>query len=174
ESAVTFRWEASENTDAYRISLKNLDDGTSQDIDSETNESTISILRGTPYEWSVTSIAEGSSETAQSSVWKFYNAGVATESHPPFPASEPFPTRGSAIEAGTVALSWEGSDVDDDIASYEIYLDESNPPETLLGSSATETIDFEAVSGKVYYWRIKTIDAVGNTSNSDIFEFKVN
>lgn len=173
ESSVTFTWNASEYTDTYSVNLDNLNAGTSGTTEVDTNEATLTILRGTPYEWSVTSKAEGTSETAESSSWKFYNAGAATLSHPPFPADATDPKSGSSVAEGTVTLEWEASDVDGDIVSYDVYLDENNPPQTLIGNTSTETIDYEAVSGNVYYWSVITIDNAGNTSDSAVFQFKV-
>ncbi|MBD0777129.1 hypothetical protein HPE56_04915 [Maribacter sp. ANRC-HE7] len=174
ESSVTFLWNASENTDSYTVNLRNLDTNTSQNLSASTNELVITLMRGTPYSWSVTSKADDTDETAESNLWKFYNAGPAVENYAPFPADVIYPTMGSSIDAGSITLSWEGSDVDNDIDSYDIYIDENNPPSTLLGNTTSSGIDFEAISGKVYYWKVTTKDASGNSSNSEIFQFKVN
>lgn len=174
ESAVTFQWNTSENTDSYTVNLTNLNSGTSESFDVGDTERTITILRGVPYEWSVSSKADGTSETAESPSWKFYNAGAATQSHPPFPADVVTPIMGSQIEAGAVTLSWEVSDIDNDIVSYEVFLDGNNPPETLIGSPTTANLDWDAQSGTIYYWKVVTFDSVGNTSESDVFQFKVN
>ncbi|PIF01149.1 MAG: hypothetical protein CR994_03165 [Maribacter sp.] len=174
ESNVTFLWNASENTDSYTVNLRNLDTNTSLSLNAGTNELETTLLRGTPYSWSVTSKANGTNETAESNLWKFYNAGPAIENYAPFPAEVVQPTMGSSIDAGGITLSWKGSDVDNDIDSYDLYIDENNPPSTLLENTTANSLDFEAVSGKVYYWKVVTNDSAGNTSNSEIFQFKVN
>lgn len=174
ESSVTFLWNAAENTDSYTVNLTNLDTNTSQTLSASTNELEITLLRGTPYSWTVTSKADDTNETADSDLWKFYNAGPAIENYAPFPAEAIYPTVGSSIDAGSITLSWEGNDVDNDIVSYDLYIDESNPPSTLMGNTTTESMAFEAASGMVYYWKVVTYDTAGNTSSSEIFQFKVN
>lgn len=173
ESSVTFLWNNSDNTDSYTVNLTNLDTNASQTLSASTNELEITLQRGTPYSWKVTSKSDDTDETAESDLWKFYNAGPAIENYAPFPAEAIYPTVGSSIASGSVTLSWEGSDVDNDIDAYDLYIGESNPPTTLLGNTSTESIDFEAVSGKIYYWKVITYDTAGNTSNSEIFQFKV-
>jgi hypothetical protein len=174
ESKVAFTWKASENTDAYTVNLKNLDSSTSQSLNASTNELEITLTRGTPYSWSVTSKANGISETAESPIWKFYNAGRAIENYAPFPAEAVSPKMGSSIDAGTIIISWQGNDVDNDIVSYDIYIDENNPPTTLANSPTSDSINYEVLSSKVYYWKVITKDASGNTSSSEVFQFKVN
>ncbi|WP_246200077.1 hypothetical protein [Maribacter luteus] len=174
ESSVTFLWNPSDHTDSYIVNLRNLDTNTSQTLNASTNELEITLLRGTPYSWTVTSKANDTDDTAESDLWKFYNAGPAVENYAPFPADVEFPTMGASINAGNTTLSWTGSDVDNDIISYDIYIDESNPPTTLLGNTSSNGIAFDAVSGKVYYWKVVTNDTAGNTSTSEIFQFKVN
>ncbi len=173
QSEITFRWNASENTDSYTVALKNLSTGNSQNINSTVPEVAITIDRGTPYSWSVTSKAEGTNIIAESAVWKFYNAGLALENHPPFPAEALFPNIGSSVPAGPIDLSWEANDLDQDISSYDLLLDQNNPPTTLLETTASNSFTFTGVSGTVYYWRVITTDQVGNASTSEVFQFKV-
>lgn len=173
-SEVVFKWTGASVNDSYALSLKNLESGAIKNYNTVADEIAISILRGVPYSWSVTSKVSGNSKTAESSVWKFYNAGLPNESHPPFPAEALSPKMGSAVDSGTITLQWEGSDVDGDIASYKVLLDEANPPTTEVGNPSSNSIDVTVGSEKIYYWKVMTYDAVGNTSDSEIFQFKVN
>ncbi len=174
ESEVTFKWNAAENADSYTVHLKNLNSGNEQSISSQNTELPITIERGVAYSWSVTSKANGTDETAESTTWKFYNAGLAVENHPPFPAEALSPKMGSAVSSGPIDLSWTASDVDDDISSFDIYLDESPTPTTLIDTSTEPTLTFMADSGKIYYWQVVVSDAVGNKTSSEVFQFKVN
>ncbi|UJH66241.1 fibronectin type III domain-containing protein [Allomuricauda sp. SCSIO 65647] len=174
ESEVTFRWNSSENTDSYTIKLRDLDTDTSQELQAQSNELQIRLNRGTPYSWSVVSKANGTTETAESASWKFYNAGPGIENYSPFPADNPTPKIGASVTAGTITLTWEGNDLDGDIISYEVYLQTSNPPETSIGDTTESTIDIEVNSNTVYYWRVITTDAMGNSSRSAVFQFRVN
>ena len=172
-SEVIFKWTVSANTDSYTLKIKNLDTNMTRNINSNSNEFAVPILRGAPYSWSVISKSNSSSQTAESEVWKFYNAGLPKESHPPFPAEVISPKSGSSIGSGTITLEWQGIDIDNDIASYEILLDTANPPITVVGETSNNTLNVTVSSGFIYYWKVITTDVVGNASNSEVFQFKV-
>ena len=173
-SEVVFRWTVSANTDSYTLMIKNLDTDMTRSLNSNSNELAAPIQRGAPFSWSVISKSNSSSQTAESVVWKFYNAGLPKESHPPFPAEVIKPTSGSSIGSGTITLEWESIDIDNDISSYEILLDTANPPILFAGNAATNSIDVDVASGNIYYWKVITTDAVGNASDSEVFQFRVN
>ncbi len=173
ESSVLFKWSASKNTDSYVINLLNLTTNISKSYDANTNELAVTILRGNSYSWSITSKNNGTEETAESSVWNFYNAGLPVENHVPFPASIINPSMGSSINAGTITLEWKGNDIDNDIASYEILLDTNSPPTTIIGNSTDEFINTPVTTGEIYYWKVISYDAVENSSSSEVFQFKV-
>ena len=173
-SRVVFRWTASANTDSYTLNIKNLETSMSSSLNTISNEFAVPILRGAPYSWSVISKSNGNSQTAESEVWKFYNAGLPQESHPPFPAEAINPAMGSNTVSGTITLEWHGADVDNDIASYDILLDTVNPPITLVGNPSTNSMNVDVDSGNIYYWKVITTDVVGNASDSEIFQFVVN
>jgi hypothetical protein len=175
-SIVDFQWSASDNTDAYSVTVRNLESGGQFSRTSTTNSLEIEIDRGTPYEWFVTSRASGTSATAQSSSARFFNEGPGITNYAPFPATATFPARGANLEASTteVTFSWEGSDLDDDIAEYELLL--GTDPDNLNSQGTFTTASSGAIavsSGTTYYWRIITRDAQGNSSVSDRFDFRV-
>jgi len=175
QSSVTFTWNTSANTDSYDIVLKNLDTGISMTLSSTTNEKTITINKATPYSWYVVSKSTTSTETAQSAIWKFYNSGDPVESYAPFPVDLIAPLMGANLNGVTVVtLEWSGSDIDNDITGYDIFIDTSSLPTTQLGGNQTETtIDATVAAGNVYYWRVITTDSQGNNSESEIFSFRV-
>lgn len=174
ESTVTFKWSMAENTDSYSVNLTNLDANTSESIPSATNEKSINILRGVPYKWQVVSKSKGTNTTALSSEWKFYNAGLPEESHAPFPSEAISPKMGTSVNAGSIAFKWNTTDVDNDITTYELYLDNINPPTILAATQSTNTVNLEVSGGKIYYWQVIATDRKGNSSQSQVFEFKVN
>lgn len=174
QSNVTFEWNASENTDSYEINVINLNTGNSFRSNVTTNEATILISRGTPYEWFVISKATGTTDTATSSSWRFYNEGPGVENYAPFPAEAVNPTRGANISpTATITLEWNASDVDDDITSYEVLFGTDIEPSVSLGTVTDSSIaDVPISASTTYYWRVITLDSQGNTSTSEIFEFK--
>lgn len=175
KSTVTFEWSAAENTDSYEIKLKNLDTGSVTTAVSNTNEKDISINRGTPYEWYVISLANGTSTSATSDTWSFYNQGPGIENYAPFPAIAISPQRGSTVSSSstTIILEWTTSDVDDDIVSYEVLFDTSETPTVSLGETTESTIEATIASGNTYYWKVITKDSFDNSSISELFEFRI-
>ena len=174
ETDVLFQWEEATNASSYVLQITNLNDGTSRNISTISNEFLIRIFRGTPYSWSVESLVGGTNETAESTTWRFYNAGLPQESHPPFPAEAISPQSGASVNEGSVTLEWEASDVDNDISSYTIFLDTANQTITEAGNTGNTSLDVTVTSGLVYYWKVVTTDAIGNASDSQIFQFGVN
>jgi len=174
ETDVLFQWEEAENASSYILKITNLNDGTSRDISTLSTEFTIRILRGTPYSWSVQSLAADGNESAESVVWNFCNAGLPVESHAPFPATAVNPQSGSNLEEGSVVLEWQTSDIDNDISSYTVILDTTNPPIMEIGNTSSSNLETTVTSGLVYYWQIITTDEAGNNSTSQVFQFVVN
>lgn len=174
QSRVTFQWNASQNTDSYEINIKNLNTNNTSKSNSATNSADITIERGVPYEWFVVSKATGTTETASSPTWKFYNQGPGIENYAPFPAEAISPGRGATIElADPLSLEWTGSDVDNDLTEFDVYFGTEADPSTLVETTAESTSEVTISSGQTYYWRIISRDSQGNTSQSEIFEFRV-
>jgi len=174
QSAITFQWQASQNTDSYEVNVKNLDTGDIQKTDSNTNEAPITLNSNTPYEWFVVSKKNDSDAKPESAKWKFYNAGAGVVNYAPFPADAVNPKRGKSIPATTsVTLEWQGNDVDNDIADFEVLFGTAAEPASNVGSTAQSSMSVNVTSGQTYYWRIITKDNADNTSQSEVFEFKV-
>lgn len=178
QSTVTFQWNASQNTDSYTVTVTNLNTSQATLANSNNTEADITIERGVPYEWFVTSRAQGTSETAVSATFRFYNEGPGIENYAPFPAEAVSPARGANIAASaTITLEWTASDVDDDIVDYEVFLNggiEQDPTSSLGVTAETNFPNVPINSGTTYYWKVVTNDSQGNTSTSEVFEFRVN
>jgi len=156
------------------VFLKNLNTLSTISLSSLTTELAITIDKGTPYSWYVISKNMKVLETAQSETWKFYNAGDPIASYAPFPADLIAPAMASTLTGITSQnLSWSGSDIDNDIVSYDVYFDISNPPTALEGNTSSSNMDVTVAAGNTYYWRVVTKDSQGNNSQSEIFEFRV-
>lgn len=176
QSSVTFTWQAAANTDSYELNLKNLLTGTSSTQTTTSSQLAVKLLRNTPYSWYIVSKSGKTSATAQSDTWKFYNSGPGTISHAPFPAELVAP--GFALEVaasnGTISLQWKGSDVDNDITAYDLYFGTTTTP-AIYKAGITDMImnGISVKSGTTYYWKVITKDALGNTSDSGLFQFSV-
>ncbi|MEA1786504.1 hypothetical protein U1E44_10410 [Arenibacter sp. GZD96] len=176
-SLVEFRWSAANHADSYELRATNLQTNTTQTINVAATAAKLPLMKGAPYSYSVITRNASTTASVSSETWLFYNAGFQTN-YPPFPAAALAPTSGATVAKdinNEVLLNWEGADVENDITEYEVYFSESNPPETLVGSTtATNSQLRVSVAAQTsYYWRIVSKDAVGNTSNSGVFVFKV-
>jgi len=176
QSNVTFEWNASENTDSYEVNLRNLNTGNTSKTASTNPTATIPIARGTPFAWFVISKANGTTETATSPEWQFYNEGPGITNYAPFPAEVVFPARGQNITSTntTLSLEWSASDIDEDILNFEVFFDTSEDPSTSIGTTAENTIAVTVTQGTTYRWKVVTTDEFNNSSTSEIFDFKIN
>ena len=176
QSEVIFEWNLSENTDSYELNIINLNLNSTLRISSNTTQAAATIARGAPYEWFVISKAEMTNVTTESERWRFYNAGAGVQNYAPFPAEAIRPQRGEAIDANgnSITLEWNAEDVDNDIEQYEVLFGTDPTPVNSLGTTTSKTIDVDVTPETNYYWRILTTDSNSNTSNSEIFLFKVN
>lgn len=173
-SEVTFSWNPSENTDRYQLEITNLNTNTSAVYPSTGTEIAVSLERGVPYMWWVTSLATGSQNSATSGSRRFYLAGEGISSYAPFPADLTGPSSGSTVAVNTVTFTWNGSDVDSQELEYALYLDTTDG-KTQQEASGLTVQNYEVTSlqaGTVYYWSIVTTDPEGNTSRSPSRTFK--
>jgi len=174
QSSILFQWEAATNADSYEVNITDLNTNTSTSTNSNTNEVSITLERNTPYEWYVISKSDANDATTNSDTWRFYNQGVGVTNYAPFPASVVSPTRGQTVSsAGALNLEWQGNDVDDDLVSFEVLFDTDNDPTTSLGTTTQSSISASVSSGQTYYWRVISKDEADNTSQSEVFDFKV-
>lgn len=172
ESNVRFEWNKAANANSYTVVIKNLDDNSTQEYTSTTNITSIKLLRGVPYSWQVVSKASNTTTTASSETWRFYNAGEGVSNYAPFPADLVSPAMGSTTTA-TVSLEWTGSDIDNDIEDYKVYLSTSTPPTDLQSTTTSTSVsNITLTADTVYYWRVVTTDSQGNNSQSPVFEFR--
>lgn len=177
KSTVTFKWNKAKFTTGYELSIKNLEDQSTKTYSTPNTSLGVDINRGTPYSWFITSKSSKSTATAKSEVWKFYNAGEALTEHVPFPAEATEPLHGAEVtlQGTVITLKWSASDLDNDITGYDIYFGETDTPDLYQSNvSSNQLVDINVTSGKVYYWKVKTIDSEDNSSMSDVFSFKIN
>jgi len=179
KSEVTFTWGASADTNTYDLKITDLNSST---ITNKTGLSTtttkVTLDKGVPYSWNITSKSTASTTTTASDTWKFYLAGTGVVNYAPFPADLKTPASGSTVTRdgdGKVAFTWDGSDPDTgDTLKYTLYVDTTDGKQTPPAAQTdltekTASVALEAAT--TYYWRVKTSDGI-NSSYSIVYSFK--
>lgn len=180
QSNVSFSWSAASDAISYEVVISNLLTQSSQTYTPPSNQTTIALTKAEPYSWIVKSIGEEGSTPSESEQWKFYLAGDAVTNYAPFPSELISPRSGANITPdinNLVILNWNGSDVDADLESFEVYLDQNDGTtlNTTLDYQAQDTsIEVEVQNNTAYYWKIIAIDANGNQSSSGVYTFRTN
>ena len=178
QSDVDFTWGVSADTDSYDLKITDLNSSVATNKTGLTTTSTkVTLDKGVPYSWTVTSKSTKSSVTTPSNTWKFYLAGTGVANYAPFPADLKAPTSGSTVKRtdGKATFTWEGSDPDSgDTLAYTLYVDTTDGKQT-PSSAQTDlsvlTLDVALDAATTYYWRVKSSDGT-NSSYSTVYTFK--
>ena len=178
QSSVAFSWNASANTTTYDLRITNLNTNSITNKNGLTTTSTtVTLDKGVPYSWKITSKNTQTTTSASSDTWKFYLAGDGIVNYAPFPADLKSPSSGSTVSLsdGKATFNWEGSDPDSgDTLTYTLYVDKEDgkqTPASSLTDISAQTANVELDGDTVYYWRVKTSDG-DNASYSIIYSFK--
>lgn len=178
ESKIKLLWTAAANSESYELTITNLLTKAEQTQITTSTSAEIALKRNTPYSWFVTSKSSKTAAIAKSTIWKFYNPGLGASSFPPYPAEIVSPTMGQSVipNAGKISFQWKGSDADNDLVNYDVYLGTTSNNITLIKTQHTSTslADVSVNANTTYYWKVITYDSKGNTSDSGLFEFKTN
>lgn len=176
-SEVEFRWQATNNAATYRLTVRHLGNGTTEQLSTSNTTARVVLDRGAPYSWSVLGQTASGMSGPSSATFQFYNAGNFL-SYPPFPATLVSPGSGASITAsaqGQVLLAWVGGDADGDLNEYEVFLgtaaDNLSSAAQLGPFSTSTTVNVN--SGTVYFWEVISRDVEGNSSSSGVYSFRV-
>jgi len=176
-AAVSFSWEAAENSDLYDIVLTNQTTNESTTFsDIEGTETSLELERAHAYTWKV--IAKNCANANENgATWQFYLAGEAEQNAAPFAASAVSPTPGSTATPteGKVTIEWDASDPDEDALTYTLEVSTSvsfAAADTTSFADLTEKSQAVDVTSGVYYWRVTVADESISVT-SDVFSFRV-
>ena len=174
QGVVNFGWEEAQNTDSYEVFVRNNITQTEQKKSADLTSTTFTLDRGVPYSWWVVSSSEASAVDTKSKVWSFYLEGIQQETFLPFSAllNNPQDEQEVILSSGEINLQWTGSDLDDDIAHYQVYIGTNADQMTLVqDNQITSSYSVLLDVGQTYFWQIITVDQRGNKSQSAIQSF---
>jgi len=172
---VTFSWNASTDTDKYDLKITNLNtQGVTNQNNITTTSKAVTLTKGIPYSWSITSKNEGT-KTTTSETWQFYLAGDGVVNYAPFPATAVSPSPGASVArtSGKVTVEWSGSDADDDTLTYTLEMDTTDGIQgTVIAEDiSASSVEVSVEADTVYYWRVISSDGQ-NTSTSIVYTFR--
>ena len=193
-NTLTFTWTLGVNTTNVDVYVRQLPNGVTTKvgnvvstatqqfaIPTSTNATSATNLQNAqPYRvWVVSKNATANTATSDtssaSSNSKFYLSGPAKTAAVPFPADLTAPLNNATAVANPISFSWVGSDADNDISYYELWL--QLPGQTVFNkngqniTASPTTYTSAQASGSIIKWYIRTVDAAGNSSTSDVRSF---
>ena len=174
QGVINFGWEEAQNTDSYEVFVRNSITQTEQKKSADLTSTTFTLDRGAPYSWWVVSSSDASAVDTKSKVWSFYLEGIQQETFLPFSAqlNNPQDEQEVMLSSGEINLQWTGSDLDNDIEYYQVYIGTDAAQMSLVQDNQI-TSSYSALLdvGQTYFWQIVTIDQRGNKSQSAIQSF---
>jgi len=181
DNTITFDWNDAENSLnenlIYTIVIAT-DRAFTDVVETSTttmSEITITLEKSVAYYWKVTGNNTATNQIEISAVFSFFTKGDGVVNYAPFTAQLVSPIAASQVGAGTVDLSWTGSDVDaGDTLTYELYFGESTTPVLIENSLDAQSYTVTVETGKTYYWKVNVSDQNGAKSIGQIWNFIVN
>ena len=171
---VEFSWTESKYTDNYDLLIQNKITNENKLKTTNLTTSQVTLERGVPYSWYVISKSDSSENIALSEIRNFYLEAESQLAHIPFPAKLIYPLNGSILNSvNIVSFQWEGYDLDGDIESYDLIIENaSNGEEIKYEKILIQALDIELQKGNVYLWKIITRDKENNISTSVTSNFE--
>ena len=145
ENRVVFQWEKSTDAEgdliSYYIEVSEEDsfENLSKSETSFSQSIIIPLETGKAYFWRVKATDHNAAESNYSSVMQFVTEGEATTNHVPFPPILLSPANNTEVEGTSITINWTASDVDGDALSFDVYMDTTENPDTLVSENQTTT-----------------------------------
>ena len=174
ESQVSFLWNTALHTDDYELVIRNQSTGILIRRTTLLTSLNQILQRGSSYSWWVISRSEVSDISSKSEIRYFYLEGETELKHAPFPAALEFPEENAVVSLlnNIITFKWEGSDLDNDIAHYDLYVGTEEETISIVAENITQReSEQQLVSGTTYFWKVITVDREANSSESIIREF---
>ena len=124
----------------------------------------------TKYWWKVIAKDENGGQS-QGAIWTFTTSSEPNT--PPIISNDPAPANRIADVSNTPVLSWNSTDPDGDILTYDIYFG-TDPTPTLVLSNHTDTKYNPGVLkyNTTYYWKIVAKDGKGGLTEGSVWSFR--
>ena len=139
------------------------------------SNATINLEKGVAHYWRVTAVDNKGEESQPSEVFAFYTKGEGEANTAPFTAELISPEDEGSETGTTVNLQWNGADANTtDTLKYDVYFSTDADPTMVEENLDTNNLEVTVEAGKMYYWKVNTIDNSGAKSIGQIWSFMVN
>lgn len=133
------------------------------------------LVKGKAYYWRVKATDSKGAASAYSTVSSFFTEGTAVTNHAPFLPQLVAPVANAIITLTTTTLKWTGSDIDNDVLSYDVYLGTTSSPSTkVVDNKTTTSYDATLQATTIYYWKVVVKDAKGGETQGQVWSFRTN
>lgn len=163
--SITYELQVSEDINFTTINFT---------ITKNTTSHTFTLEKGLAYYWRVRAIDSEDATSSFSTVYSLYTEGEGISNHLPFLPELISPVLDSSNSGTEITLEWNGSDVDNDALTYDVYFGLENPPVISIAENISETNIITSVSPtNTYYWRVVVSDDKGGRTEGRIWSFEV-
>ena len=123
---------------------------------------------GTQYYWRVVARDTTNQETS-GPTWNFT---TRPSNYPPNAPSNPSPANFSSVSPANVTLTWQATDPDGDVLTYDVYFGASATPPLAASNISVRSFNVGALAPvTTYYWRIVARDDDGATTSGPTWRF---
>ncbi|WP_318310107.1 fibronectin type III domain-containing protein [Flagellimonas crocea] len=161
--SVQLDWEDVDGMNSFLLEYEDVVTGTQFTELTEASSTILDLEPGTLYRWKVT-VTDGFGNSKTSEEFTFYTEGLSEANHVPFP-----PNLG-VIDNGdnTVDLSWQSSDLDDDISHYKVFFSPNDPPDEVISGTDQTSTTIGVEPNMEYFFKVIVYDENGNFSSNGI------
>ena len=143
-----------------------------KNINANTSQTEIILEKSTAFYWQVVAVDAANNLFSTSKTFAFFTKGDGATNYAPFMADLKMPENDARVDAGSIDLVWEGTDIDTaDTLTYELFFGENDTLNIVDSSLAVQTYTVVVVSGKTYSWKVNVIDSSGAKSIGQVFTF---
>lgn len=127
----------------------------------------VQVTTGGKYYWQVKTV-DANNVRSESPLWEF-----EVNSNPNAPKT-PVPDSAAVDVSCTTTLSWSATDPEDDPLTFDLFLDQANPPVAVAATgleSAEYAITTALSANTLYFWKVVAHDPYGGGSESPVWKF---
>ena len=181
DNAINFEWSASSDPDGdsvrYKVEISkdaNFSNIVTNKSVSSATTTLITLDKGVSFFWRVNAIDSKNAESNYSLTSQFLTEGNGVLNHLPFVAELVAPEMDELINGTSVTLSWTASDADNDVLTFDVYLDTSSNPVTRISENQTEnTFNITGLTtATTYYFKVDVKDDNGGVTFGQVWSFK--